>query len=106
MLIPMNDRFGVTELWRNYAASRLLAGAELRGLLGAEMGWYRWEGVQVLDLGCGDGAIAESFAAADACVVALDIAGAVVLVLLPGSFGVLPRCPAMPHAVAEGPAPA
>lgn len=69
----MNDRSAVATLWQNYAASRRAAAAELRQMLGARLRWDRWDGVQVLDLGCGDGAIAETFAETGARVVALDI---------------------------------
>jgi ubiquinone/menaquinone biosynthesis C-methylase UbiE len=69
----MNDGSAVATLWREYAASRPVAAAELRQLLGAQTGRDGWRGVRVLDLGCGDGAIAQSFAEAGARVAALDL---------------------------------
>jgi ubiquinone/menaquinone biosynthesis C-methylase UbiE len=60
-------------LWEAYAASRERAALEIREVLDRRRGARAWPQARVLDLGCGDGAIAEGFAAAGARVVAMDL---------------------------------
>jgi ubiquinone/menaquinone biosynthesis C-methylase UbiE len=60
-------------LWEAYAASRARAAIEIRDALDSQPAPRAWPAARVLDLGCGDGAIAEGFAAAGAGVVAMDL---------------------------------
>lgn len=72
--MPLSHRMsGTTALWRAYAESRPAAAAELVAALRRAIGLRGFHGLPVLDVGCGDGAIAQAFAAAGARVVGLDL---------------------------------
>jgi ubiquinone/menaquinone biosynthesis C-methylase UbiE len=63
----------VVALWQAYAESRFSFGQELSDMLAAEIGIPNWIGKRVLDVGCGDGRIAQAFAAAGANVTGMEI---------------------------------
>jgi SAM-dependent methyltransferase len=69
----MTDRSATETLWREYAASRAAAADDIRRVLEWGLGPRDWAGSRVLDLGCGDGAIAAAFAGAGGRVVAMDL---------------------------------
>jgi SAM-dependent methyltransferase len=69
----MTDRSATETLWREYAASRAEAADDIRRVLEGGLGPRDWAGSRVLDLGCGDGAIAAAFAGAGGRVVAMDL---------------------------------
>lgn len=84
---PLHDRQKVTErvmkdvkatrdlreMWDAYAESRLPFGEALRRTLAPHVGLRDWSGTKVLDIGCGDGRVAEGFARSGALVMGLEV---------------------------------
>jgi ubiquinone/menaquinone biosynthesis C-methylase UbiE len=63
---------GLKELYDDYSGSRRGFGQRLCNILLTHLCMRTWGGAAVLDVGCGDGLIAEEFAAHGALVVAMD----------------------------------